>query len=254
MIRTIEFPDADALHAGLLEETEETAYLDGLCTLEDRLSPGPRNLSREPLIASMRFDRKAMPHLANHLRECALRVDAAEAVIKPIQMMSTVVETFYLQLSMRDRIIDLFQFATKQQWGAVEVGTYRPDDMALAALGRDVSRMSTAGFTWDAIERTLGIDPSPVEHRFQPFNRFDTSSSILYPEVDGPIYVVTNSRGLRYYLNVTTVTPRGEEPQSVYYFSRTPNPETGTALPPDRFVREDSRNGSLIIFKVREAD
>jgi hypothetical protein len=64
-------------------------------------------------------------------------------------------------------------------------------------------------------------------------------------------YVHTNSRGVAYYLRRTSVTLRGGNRQTIYFFAEGRVNAQGepTALPKDRIVRENPRNGFLTISK-----
>jgi len=64
-------------------------------------------------------------------------------------------------------------------------------------------------------------------------------------------YSHTNSKGVTYYLHNTTVTLRGGKEQTIYFFAKKERNEKGTpcALPEDRFVAENPRNGFLVIKK-----
>jgi hypothetical protein len=249
MIRTLEFPGAEELQAGLGDTVERTAYLDGLSTIDDRLSPDPRSPSIEPIASLIVSYSEATPHLHEHLHQCSERVDALRLNIGTIgtEPVSTAVETFYLQISMRDRLIDLFQFATEQRWENVRLSGYNADTMTQAAFDRDVGRMSAAGFPSEAIERTLGIDISRDLNTLQLSDGIDLGSSISYPSDDRAVYLHTNSRGITFFLNTTIVTPESGKPERIYFFSRVPDPRTATKLPPNRAVIEDPRNGSLAI-------
>lgn len=249
MIRTLEFPGAEELQAGLANTVERTAYLDGLSTIDDRLSPDTRSPSIEPIALLILSYSEATPHLQEHLHQCSERVDALRLNIDAIgtEPVSTAVETFYLQISMRDRLIDLFQFATEQLWENARLSDYNADTMTQAAFDRDVSRMSGAGFPREAIERTLGIDIPKDLNTLRLSSDIDSGSSIFYPRLDREIYLHTNSRGITFFLNTTTITPRRGKRERIYYFSRMPDPRTATTLPPTRAVIEDPRNGSLAI-------
>jgi hypothetical protein len=250
MIRTLEFPDAEELQAGLGNSVERTAYLDGLSIIDDRLSLEPRSPSIEPIASLIVSYREATPHLQEHLHQCSERVDALRHNIGTIgtEPVSTAVEAFYLQISMRDRLLDLFQFATEQRWGNVRLLDYNANAMILAAFDRDFDRMSAAGFPPEAIKRTLGIDEIAISlNALQLSDVIDLGSSISYPSKDRAVYLHTNSRGITFFLNTTTVTPGSGKPERIYFFSRVPDPETATRLPPNRAVVEDPRNGSLAV-------
>lgn len=66
-------------------------------------------------------------------------------------------------------------------------------------------------------------------------------------------YKHTNSKGVTYYLHKTTVTLRGGKPQTIYFFAKTENNDKGepTDLPADRVVRENERNGFLVVSKKK---
>lgn len=248
MIRTLEFPGAQEVQAGLGDAVGRAAYLDGLSAIEDRLRPDTRSPSTEPISPSILRYSEATPHLGQHLRQCSERVDAVR-VDRDTEPVSTAVETFYLQISMRDRLIDLFQFATQQLWGRVSLSDYSADMMTRAAFDRDVSRMSAAGFPQEAIERTLGTGfPGPLDMFYLP-DVIASVPDIPYPLDDRRVYVHTNSRGITYFLNTITGSPQGNNPVRIYYFSRVPNPRAATTLPPSRAVIEDPRNGSLAVVK-----
>lgn len=67
-------------------------------------------------------------------------------------------------------------------------------------------------------------------------------------------YVHTNSRGVAYYLRRTSVTLRGGKRQTIYFFAEGRVNAQGepTALPKDRIVRENRRNGFLTISKKKD--
>ena len=64
-------------------------------------------------------------------------------------------------------------------------------------------------------------------------------------------YSHTNSKGVTYYLHRTTVTLRGGKEQTIYFFAKKQVNDKGipTALPEDRFVKENPRNGFLVVSK-----
>ncbi|WP_329021728.1 MULTISPECIES: hypothetical protein [unclassified Streptomyces] len=66
-------------------------------------------------------------------------------------------------------------------------------------------------------------------------------------------YSHVNSKGNRYYLWFTTVTLRGGEEQTIYYFATSPSGMKGSPaqLPVDRVVKENPRNGFLTISKKK---
>lgn len=66
-------------------------------------------------------------------------------------------------------------------------------------------------------------------------------------------YEHTNSKGVTYYLHKTEVTLRGGKPQTIYFFAKTANNPKGepTDLPEDREVRENKRNGFLVVSKKK---
>lgn len=64
-------------------------------------------------------------------------------------------------------------------------------------------------------------------------------------------YSHTNSKGVTYYLHSTEVTLRGGKVQTIYFFAKKEVNDKGTpcALPEDRTVLENPRNGFLVIKK-----
>lgn len=66
-------------------------------------------------------------------------------------------------------------------------------------------------------------------------------------------YSHVNSKGNRYYLWSTTVTLRGGEEQTIYYFAKSPSDMKGSPaqLPVDRVGKENPRNGFLTITKKK---
>lgn len=65
-------------------------------------------------------------------------------------------------------------------------------------------------------------------------------------------YSHTNSKGVTYYLQQSTVTLRGGKPQTIYFFSKDQKSPKGTPvekLPEDRIVAENQRNGFLTLKK-----
>ena len=66
--------------------------------------------------------------------------------------------------------------------------------------------------------------------------------------MDSSTYSHTNSKGVTYFLNSQKVTLRGGKEQTIYFFSKDSRP-TGCALPADREVGENPRNGFLTLRK-----
>lgn len=63
-------------------------------------------------------------------------------------------------------------------------------------------------------------------------------------------YSHTNSKGVTYYLHSKTVTLRGGKQQTIYYFAKDVRPDDAVdALPEDRQVKENPRNGFLTLSK-----
>ncbi|WP_198519599.1 hypothetical protein [Microbacterium sp. BR1] len=92
---------------------------------------------------------------------------------------------------------------------------------------------------------------------------FLSATAIRHPFVDEVVeklvgtsdgYVHLNSRGVPYYLHRTSVTLRGGRPQTIYFFAKVRRNRQGepTALPRDRVVKENPRNGFLTISKKKD--
>lgn len=67
-------------------------------------------------------------------------------------------------------------------------------------------------------------------------------------------YSHTNSKGVTYYLQQSTVTLRGGKQQTIYFFTKNEKAEKGTpveSLPEDRIVKESPRNGFLTLSKKK---
>lgn len=64
-------------------------------------------------------------------------------------------------------------------------------------------------------------------------------------------YKHVNSKGVTYYLNSKDVILKGGKPQRVYFFSKDDRPETGVDLPDTHEVRENERNGFLVLSKKK---
>ena len=63
-------------------------------------------------------------------------------------------------------------------------------------------------------------------------------------------YSHTNSKGVTYYLHSKEVTLRGGKVQRIYYFAKdVREAEAVDALPEDRVVMENPRNGFLTLKK-----
>lgn len=64
-------------------------------------------------------------------------------------------------------------------------------------------------------------------------------------------YEYTNSKGVKYYLRTTDVKLRGEQTQTIYFFTKSAEGGKGTpcGLPEDRVVVENPRNGFLMLKK-----
>ena len=63
-------------------------------------------------------------------------------------------------------------------------------------------------------------------------------------------YSHTNSKGVTYYLHSKEVTLRGGKLQRIYYFAKDVRPDDAIdALPDDRKVEENPRNGFLVLKK-----
>lgn len=64
-------------------------------------------------------------------------------------------------------------------------------------------------------------------------------------------YSHTNSKGVTYYLHNKDVQLRGGKMYTIYFFAKKPKNEKGApcALPDDRKVQENPRNGFLTLKK-----
>ena len=63
-------------------------------------------------------------------------------------------------------------------------------------------------------------------------------------------YKHTNSKGVTYYLHSKNVVLRGGKEQTIYYFAKDERPaDAVSALPADREVQENPRNGFLTLKK-----
>ena len=64
-------------------------------------------------------------------------------------------------------------------------------------------------------------------------------------------YSHTNSKGITYYLHSTEVILRGGKKQTIYFFAKLAKNLKGVAvaLPEDRVVAENPRNGFLVLKK-----
>ncbi|HMS32140.1 MAG TPA: hypothetical protein PKA29_02585 [Candidatus Saccharibacteria bacterium] len=63
-------------------------------------------------------------------------------------------------------------------------------------------------------------------------------------------YAHTNSKGVKYYLHKKDVQLRGGKLQTIYYFAKDERPADALdAVPADRIVEENSRNGFLYLKK-----
>lgn len=67
-------------------------------------------------------------------------------------------------------------------------------------------------------------------------------------------YWQVNSKGIKYYLQSTTVTLRGGKPHTIYFFTKQKNNSKGSPspLPYGRHVTENPRNGFLTIRPLGE--
>ena len=72
------------------------------------------------------------------------------------------------------------------------------------------------------------------------------------PVRKGKPYKHRNTKGVTYYLNMKEFVLRGEVRQ-IYYFSRDRRPDA-VALPTDKTVHENPRNGFLILRPRRTGD
>ena len=67
-------------------------------------------------------------------------------------------------------------------------------------------------------------------------------------------YSHTNSKGVTYFLQQSTVTLRGGKQQTIYFFTKDAKAAKGTPveeLPADRIVKESPRNGFLTLSKKK---
>lgn len=64
-------------------------------------------------------------------------------------------------------------------------------------------------------------------------------------------YSHKNSKGVTFYLHKMDVTLRGGKVQTIYFFSKEAKGPKGTPcdLPADRMVKENARNGFLVVAK-----
>lgn len=66
-------------------------------------------------------------------------------------------------------------------------------------------------------------------------------------------YSHTNSKGVTYYLHYVDVTLRGGKEQRIFFFAKKQKNEKGTPcpLPEDRVVKENPRNGFLVVTRKK---
>ena len=63
-------------------------------------------------------------------------------------------------------------------------------------------------------------------------------------------YQHTNTKGVTYYLNTKDVVLRGNQAQTIYYFSKDAGRPEACELPEGRVVGENPRNGFLTLKKA----
>lgn len=66
-------------------------------------------------------------------------------------------------------------------------------------------------------------------------------------------YKHTNSKDITYYLHKSEVSLRGGKVQTIYFFTKNEKNEKGEPcdLPEDRIVKENPRNGFLVVSKKK---
>lgn len=107
----------------------------------------------------------------------------------------------------------------------------------------DLARSIPADLTW----QPRRVEPDDTVHElFSP-----SEPGVPYPASDRRVFSMINSKGVLLFLHTTNVTLRGGKPQRIYYFSPKISGETVEALPEDREVKENPRNGFLTISKKR---
>ncbi|MFI6220122.1 hypothetical protein ACIBEH_06170 [Nocardia salmonicida] len=121
----------------------------------------------------------------------------------------------------------------------------RPVDRGLVVdLVRDVTSHGPA----ELADRVLGFLATTAARHHQVNALLDE-----FLDTSGA-YVHVNAQGVPYYLHRTTVHLRDGQPQTIYFFAKVRKNAKGvpTALPADRFVRENPRNGFLTISKSKD--
>ncbi|WP_410662119.1 hypothetical protein [Amycolatopsis sp. lyj-84] len=135
-----------------------------------------------------------------------------------------------------------------------------PDRFAEDFVAWCVRRPADRALTLDLIREVTSSGTEKLQRRALAFL---ATTAARHPDVDELLdellgtldaYVHVNSRGVAYYLHRTEVTLRGGKPQTIYFFAKVRVNAQGepTALPKDRIVRENPRNGFLTISKKKD--
>jgi hypothetical protein len=133
----------------------------------------------------------------------------------------------------------------------------QPDRFAEDFVAECVSRPADRALILDLVQQVTFSGPAKL---LKSALFFLATAAARHPNVDllldeipgmSNAYVHINSQGIRYYLQRTSVTLRGGKPQTIYFFSKVRYSTHGepAALPEDRIVKEDPRNGFLTISR-----
>lgn len=258
---TLEFPSAPIFLAGIESPRSRESYVRGLAFLDDhtneweeaRTGPTRRSLSIDELSEFKKVVELAGP-LGPSLAQGAFissRLSVSETGNWSVNRTAL---NEHLRISMRERILDLFDCARRSQAPAIVTrNEYDPLALTIAATSRDVARMRISGIPDAVIRQALEVshDQLEVATRTPPAPALYQANLPHYLSIDHVTYRHINSRGITYYLHTTQVALRGHKRRAVYFFAKVPFFDHGTPcpLPPDYFVIENPQNGFLTLSK-----
>lgn len=252
------FPPNETFNSALRENPRRRAYVRGLAILDDYANDRDEARVGRTLFEQGIYDftpfqdaATAAGSLGDSLFDGANLGDRLKLRGHGDLLMNAIVLNGHLKVSLRERLIDLFYTSADNR----SIAAYSQGRLEAEALSRDANRMFEAGFPNHLVADSLGVVERDLETalRIEPaptalsvdFPRYDRSSRLAYAH--------TNSRGVTYFLHATEVPLRGGRPQTIYFFAKVEYNEAGVpvALPEDRVVKENPRNGFLTISKKR---
>ena len=254
----------DLAKYGLESTASRAAYLRGLAFVDDytnelqegRLTPRLYKLRAASAARLRCYDQARWAVGATFARQCGHEHSTKRRRGLATKSANDLAGNEQLRISIRERLLDLFELARRTRTHTVGEQTYDSRQLAIAATSRYVRRMRASDFPDHEIWRILGISTREfwAATNSAPAPTLYSSGTPRYSVIDQVEYSHKNSKGVTYYLHSTEITLRGEEnPRQIYFFAKVEKNAHGqpVALPSDREVKENPRNGFLTVVKKR---